>query len=399
MIDIELLKRIKVVIDGDIVGIIPLEDEPSSTQSSSAHNSFLRSAISEGEYIQNNLDSLSNCDFDEKTYNDIGDRSAIWTKGDDETLCAAVNTLGQCSWERISKYWFNGLKFDFECEYRWEDIKDSNLDIPFKSGTKYLNSDNIGNKRPSQFDSSCNWSSLSANCCNDERKKETVQNLLKKSVNRNNTKPVSIRKRRELEALEERRLFGKDRSEVEKQLIHRAYIIGQTKLEKILRMNAAESKGENDTTISFSSIVTEMKKIPDKIFENSLKSTSKNIRKLPRSVMEIEEQDVYSPIKSEQYSKSVKPQFAHGHLLNLNSTQLPISQIIEVERYRISQIERDKSVGERIDGPILSTVSNNTDECSLKAFLSPPLNRPFPYLESTLSSSYQADHVMPRLLF
>ncbi len=317
-INFQKLKRVDIVVGGNHLGSICLD-------------------LSKANVASREEECSSEHSDDHKVR--IGN-DECWSERDDEALLAAVNTLGVDSWDRIVKYWFNESKTKNECRSRWDTLmKDKNP----SDGTKV---NKVGPKTQVLAD-------------------------------RTNIKQVSLRKRRELEALEERKLFGKERPQLEKELIHRAYIVGQNKLEKIMRMNDAESKGKFGTTISISSIVSEMEKVDPAVVECSLKSKSKIVRKLPRSVMEINEQNLLSPIHSDTMRSRTKNS---TDILNFSLSQLPVAQIIENERVRIRKMENEKKrKREETDVKVRSEVIDK-ETLLLAKCISPPLKRPFPFL-------------------
>lgn len=331
-INFQKLKRVDLVVGGYHVGSICLTE---------ANVAPIVIAPSSSKMLPVDREEFSEHSDDQKVRIE---NEKYWTERDDEALLAAVNTLGVDSWDRIVKYWFNESKTKSECRRRWDTLmmKDKN----HSDGTKV---NKVGPKTQILAD-------------------------------RTNIKQVSLRKRRELEALEERKLFGKERPQLEKELIHRAYIVGQNKLEKIMRMNDAESKGKFGTTISISSVVSEMERVDPSVVECSLKSKSKNVRKLPRSVMEINEQNLLSPIHSDAMRSWTKNSTG---ILNFSSSQLPVAQIIENERVRIRKMENEKRKREEINVKVTSKViaSDVDEETALLAqCISPPLKRPFPFL-------------------
>ncbi len=384
-VNVQALRKVDVIVGNSHVGSIDVtkKGQSSSTQSSkpslSPTMSFLMAF--DDEDLEESFNSQHKKGQGNYRDDEFQDQLNGWTANDDETLRAAVNTLGLNCWGRISKHWFHGKKIDFECQHRWETLSNGKNHYEENKNDKSSFTSSLS----STNQSSCTSTNTSSTSFIQNRYDDGKRKCIKPSVEPPKTmKSIPLRKRRELEAMEERRLFGKDRSDAEKDLIHRAYIVGQNKMEQIMRMNAAETKGEYETTISFSSVVTEMKNVKSSDVEDSLKANSK--RKLPRSVMEIEEKKLLSPMSDavvvgNAHQKTKKDPSPHEDLLNLQSSQLPIQQIIDVERQRI--VEADCKKRDR-EGSIYDAHSrdgdDDDDDVSFTEFLSPPLKRPFPCL-------------------
>ena len=327
-----------------------------------------------------------------------------WTARDNKILFAAVNTLGSNNWGRVAKYWFNELKTREECEIRWESIKD---DVTVQKSLITINNRDAENSacdtvKSSNHEVSTNSSYSQKHFNHNLFSEHSIVHVVRdnnkhRTIRNNNLKQISQRKRRELEVLEERRLFGKERSEIEKELIERAFFVGQTKLEKIMRMNNAESKEKNCTTISFSSIITEMMKINPSNAHYSHQYRSKHAWKPQRAMKESSEPRLtLSPTTNDDDShdtlkkKAKKSLFSpHGnHLLNFHSTQLPVREIIESERVRLSKTMKEKRRRGNSNHLVISTsrltdqvvTSHDDDKENLTQYMSPPMKRPFPYL-------------------
>ena len=281
---------------------------------------------------------------------DDDDDNSKWKKADDVTLRAAVETLGFSDWKRISKIWLDDLKTEDECQQRALELNLAmrSSSIPAnKPGFKFKNTSHI----PSKF--------------------------------------LSIKKRREMEAMEERRLFGKARSELENQLINRAYLVGQNKsqLEKILRMNAAEgAEGRDELKISFSSLVVEMKKIDAMDVDHSIRATAKNVPKLPKAITELTDEEVLSPQRREELvtdgananqSTRSDTKDSTRYLMNFESTELPIESAL-MEAIEIMTPQKSDAADALF-----------FHEGLLEEFISPPLEHPFPCIPFPVQATSQ----------
>jgi len=258
--------------------------------------------------------------------------SCFW-RSDDEILLAAVDTLGFSDWERVSSTWFRNEKAPDECARRA-------LGLALKP-RKRKNRSGFG--KPIKFGAEI----------------------------------IPPKKRRELEALEERRLFGKIRAPEELDVIHRAYIVGGTMSERILMLNGTREAVEmgEDVSISFSSLVMEMKHISDQEVEKSIRDSYKNIapKRLPKAVAEMQELQVLSPPRRAvssiaDYSQSYAGEetAGNGHLLNLDSSELknPLKDALEENLQLLSPAKNDLV----------------PDDTCLVDFASPKMNTPIPWL-------------------
>jgi len=259
---------------------------------------------------------------------------STWKQTDDAILRAAVDTVG-FDWKRVSNLWFNDNKAEEECYNRATELDISTRKIPNKYGF---------------------------NCFRKEPVRSTTH--------------LSIRRRRELEALEERRLFGKTRSDFENQLIHRAYLVGHSKLETLLRMNAIEAEGD-EIGLTFSSLMVEMQALNKLDVKNSMRNAAKSIPKLPKAISELQDAQVLSPQRypsNNNHDGSAKNGPVPGEyktdrrLINLKSTELPIESAL-MDAIEILTPEKRK-------GP-------SHEEEDLAKFISPVMSNPFPCLPIT----------------
>lgn len=191
----------------------------------------------------------------------------LFWNSDDEILSAAVDTLGFSNWECISQIWFENKKTDDQCFKRSIELK-----LKSKNHRKIISYDNN-----------------SKNIINLESKVEVDSKMSNKKSHR------------QLEALETRRLFGKERNEWELNIINQAYIVGKSNLKTILEMNCvsdAMAVGK-ETSISFSSLAVLMKELPRPEWladTTSVIHYFSPLKKPPKSIEELEDSKVLSPI-------------------------------------------------------------------------------------------------------
>ena len=310
-------------------------------------------------YIQNDQRVVSegsnNYENDDDSFIDSN-----WTKSEETVLRAAIDTLG-FDWTRISSTWFHDEKNPEECHCKSIDLKISNRLIPNKYGF-HMASDDVK--------------------IHPDRAK--THSLPAPS------KPLTIRKRKELEVLEERRLFGKPRSELENQLIHRAYLVGVNRLENILKKNGIE-QGDQDQPnidITFSSLMVEMRSMNPLDVQNSIRAGKKHSTKLPKSLCELRNDQIFSPSCNRntgiindananvnanananvpaKSKSSASRRDAGRRLLNLRSTGLPIESALK-DAIEILTPERHPN-------------RSHNDEEGLVDFISPRLETEFPCL-------------------
>jgi hypothetical protein len=183
---------------------------------------------------------------------------------------AAMLTLGMDDWDKIASLWFPGTSIDLLLGC-WERMKGSGVLVPM----------NAIPKRKSWFDTKSNWNNPYDNV------KQYVDTL-------------SQKKRRELEALEERRLFGKaSRNVQEQELIHRAYLAGMNHFREIVALNAPEDKDTGSCAISFASIYVFMEQIDIHDIDQSMRQMSRiAVTNAPKDIMNLTHDETLSPMRS-----------------------------------------------------------------------------------------------------
>jgi len=347
------VKKVKIIING-------LRDEEINFNRHSGGHEF---RIMQKE-VSPSLPPLSN-DKAELSNEDDEDDRVKWTPEQDKILQSAVQILGFSNYTKIAQEWFDGSKSECDCRRRWLKLDQSLAKRKLQFGKEDPNKE------------ICSFLGIHS---------QSNKNLLKH-------KPLTIRRRRELEAKEERRLFGKaSRSSVEKQLIHRAYIVGQTSIDQILRMNAIEENSRHEA-ISFSSVVINMKKINSAEVKNSFKSTLKAVQKLPRAVMELKDEEVMSPVRTTNMERSTSD--TTEKFMNFISTELPISDVIESSK---SQILKTNETHEFVEEKTVNE-ERFSDTTSLDEFYSPPLKCAFPCLPIINTPKQHTMSQMPFFLF
>ena len=284
-------------------------------------------------------DNQITLDEHELSCNDSNDSnsSGFWNS-DDDILLAAVDTLGFTDWERVSSIWFLHEKAPEECAARAYELA--------MKPRKRKNREGFG--KPIKFEA-----------------------------------PIILpKRRRELESLEERRLFGKMRDRCEQDLIHRAYIVGETRLQRILKLNGTKEAVETgeDITISYSSLMMEMKRISTKEINDSIRAGARSItlKKLPKAVAEMEDSQVLTPPR--RAVDGIALHHAVGcaivgetnddaHLLDLGVSELliPLKDALDNNIMLLSPTKNDGGLAD--------------DTCSCLAdFASPKMKIPNPWL-------------------
>lgn len=182
-------------------------------------------------------------------------------------LLAAVLTLGLEDWDKIASGWFPGKTMEslLDC---WKQMRDivPRTAIP---------------KRQS-------WLDTKSNCSNAfDNVKHYVDTLSKKKI-------------REMESLEERRLFGKaSRNIQEQELIHRAYLAGLYHFREIMALNAPEDKDIGSCSISFASIYNFMEMIDIHDVEQSMRQMSRTVfTNAPKVITNLTNEEALSPMRS-----------------------------------------------------------------------------------------------------
>jgi hypothetical protein len=187
---------------------------------------------------------------------------------DSNRLVAAVLTLGLNDWDNIASFWFPGTSIEslLVC---WEGVKGN---VPQNA---------IPKRRQSWFDAKLNWNNPFENV------KYYVDTLSQKKI-------------KELEALEERKLFAKASRNIEEQeLIHRAYLAGMNHFRDILALNVPGDKDFESCSISFASIYVFMEKINIHDIDQSMRQMSKTVlSNVPKVVINLTSEEVLSPMKS-----------------------------------------------------------------------------------------------------
>lgn len=203
-------------------------------------------------------------------------------------------------------------------------------------------------------------------------------------------KPLTARRRKELEALEERRLFGKStRSMQEHEMIHRAYLVGHLRLEQVLKMNSIKElkrSGKDAPHISVASIMTEMKRISRSDVHDNAQAINKSLKKLPKNILSLKDEDIMSPDSKEQKSESQD----NTHFLDFDSSALPVATIIDSVNEKMVEKKSQEKYG-----------SNSSDDDSYSEFeklqecISPPLNHAFPCLPLPKLPRHLSGHTKP----
>ena len=273
------------------------------------------------------------CDNQITFISNTGEEESCFWHSDDEILLAAVDTLGFSDWERVSSTWFRNKKSPDECATRA-------LELDLKP-RKRKNRTEFG--KPIKFGAEI----------------------------------IPHKRRRELEALEERRLFEKIRGADEIDLIHRAYIVGGTRSERILMLNGTREAVEigEDVSVSFSSLVMEMKQVSAQDVEKSIRDGHRNIapKRLPKAVAEMQESQVLSPPRRSvssiaDYSMSCAGEETAGneHLLDLDSSEINnvLKDALEESLQLLSPTKNDLAL----------------DDTCLVDFVSPKMKNPIPWL-------------------
>ena len=279
----------------------------------------------------------------------------LWTKSDDETLQDAVETLGTSYWPQIAQHWIMGGKDANDCFLRWKHLIE---DQSKNTGTVDEKGDNCRTSKGGQ-----------------QRKSLKVMSALKPSrIRFKHRKPLAARRRKELEALEERRLFGKStRSRKEREMIHRAYIVGNKKLDQVLKMNDIKElkrNGRDTPHISMTSIKAAMRRVSRSDMDDNAQAVSKSLKKLPKNILSLQDEDIMSPdsIKPKQRSEAI------NNFLDYDSSALPVAAIIDtVNKQMIEEKRKVKDFG-------YSSDDDSYAERILQECISPPLKHCFPCL-------------------
>ena len=304
----KLIRKVFIVICGERVGRIGFDTEFS--------------------YISD--DGYSSMSEEEEEDNICG-VSSRWIEAEDEILRAAVDTLGFSDWKRVSEIWYDGKKTKEECQRRSMEL---DLSIPLRRKNQ-VGFFNFKRRDP--------------------------------STNTSFQKYLSTRRRREMEAMEERRLFGKARSDLEIQLIHRAFIVGQRSHDKILKMNAVSSERNDLIDLTFSSLMVEMKRTRDADVENSIQSAVKAITKLPKAIAELKDEQVLTPVRNQHpptvenlgmiENRKLTKKKEERKVLDLKSNDLPIESALFDTIETLTPLKVDNS-GEdwgEFSSPLLDT--------------------------------------------
>jgi hypothetical protein len=239
----------------------------------------------------------------------------LFWNSDDEILSAAVDTLGFSNWECVSQIWFESEKTEEQCFKRSIHLK-----LKQKSKRKIIAHEN--NYTTSDLDGGVEVDSK-----------------------------LFIKSQRQLEALETRRLFGKKRNEWELDVIHRSYLVGRSKLRKILEMNNisdAKVLLGKDFSISISSLAAQMKDLSQKEVDDSVLNHSilqcnnkMTLKSIPRSIQELEDSKVLSPT-----IKVKEAEFFNDYDGNLSSWdyQFLSNTMIDLEQQESKEQENHDSV-------------------------------------------------------
>lgn len=324
------LRKVSIVVDGSYCRQISFNQEQKVCYPSFSSSSTTRKRTITKNHADLSYSSEETLESDEES----SIRTRIWNRKDDAILQAAIETIG-FDWDIISNLWFNTNKSEEQCYIRAMQLELKTMKVPNRHGFNYYR------KRPSP-----------------------------------SMKHVSNRRRRELEALEERRLFGKTRCDFENQIIHCAYLVGYSKLEKLLRMNGIEVE-DDEVEISFSSLMVEMQALDKADVRDSIVSASKSIQKLPKAIKELPDAQVLSPQRYPTHSNKANQRTTHEQcqrkdtrrFINFKSTELPIESSL-------------------MDAIEILNPSNRKEEPTLQDLdlekeSSPKMNYPFPCLPFT----------------
>lgn len=248
-----------------------------------------------------------------------------WSQKEDEILRASVRVLGLSNWFTISSEWFDSSKSSEDCRERWEHLSSLTTQQTNFNRNRIPSVNSLYEQMPASISR------------DDIAETELHHEAIFKSL--------TVRRRRELEAIEERRLFGKaSRSVHDKQLIQRAYLVGMNGVKKILRMNGVHQKEQCvSSKISFLSIMVEMEKVSQSEVDTSMKQMMSLIKKLPIRVKELKDEHIISPIHTRPISimKGAKGLCCSNDMVNLTSAELPIGQVLESARIQIRREVND----------------------------------------------------------
>jgi len=359
---------------------------------------------------------------------------------EDELLCRGIGSVG-LNWKVITKEWLNNSKSGKECKSRWENALRTKMALraqaaeckndicsthhhPYLSSPYFLpnytlsppcNNNNYHGRQGKSLNQTNNdqgriaTSSSSSSSSLASTPMTTTTTIKTTSKKR---KQTTIRRRREIEILETKALFG-DRTltKLEYQLVLRAYIVGQSRSHKLLKMNGIageDGRRRRPTTtttkkrpllmrgsnsypckISFASLVTEMERIGCEQFVSTHNIVSRSVGRLCKGE---NEGDVFLKKNVENYSNNNmdddkivhkcdetgstnddksknkkqeknggKKKMLLGDYIDFTMTELPAMEALDASRLEILiNAEKDKDVVGKQSN--MNQHSNNNDD-------------------------------------
>jgi len=275
-----------------------------------------------------------------------------WASEDNDILQKAISTIG-INWEIIAKDWFNGLKSANYLANQWKILCLLQTSNDTRTNVHTISSSLLSTTQPT----------LTLKHCNNTHSKE---------------KPISGRRRKELESLETKKLFGKQLSEEEIILVHRAYFIGQNMIDKILRMNnTQEIKDGNNISVSFDSLIVEIQRVPrDKVLA-SRTSMSRWLQNLPCTIGKRRDEKVISSSKYSIKNRILDYIPNKDNIMNITCfAEIPMNEVFAMYQLRlISSIKHNNEAQQETIVPSKCDIDKRLNE-----YTSPQLNIPFPYL-------------------
>lgn len=297
----------------------------------------------------------------------------FWEK-DDKKLIKAVNAIGY-DMESISKHWFESEKTPLEL---WNRIQ--LLNIPEPKRSKRV----IGQSKRDSLD-------------------EGPSSLLY---------PLSNKRKREIVSLEEKRLFGKARSEHELNVIAQGVHVGKNSFGRLMKMNRGSHEfnvdGDQDTGVNVNLTVDSLEALMEDAADENLKQTialakRNTVRKrLPKAVALMTDDQVYSPNENQRpgrldESSNLMDQNKVGNQSVKCAQEGNVNEKVQVTDESNRQIKKKRMLVFRqnelnlpfqqaIDETLLNLTPQKNDEdnySDLEEFVSPKLDNGLPLIPMT----------------
>ena len=299
----------------------------------------------------------------------------FWEK-DDKKLIKAVNAIGY-DMESISQHWFESEKTPFEL---WNRIQLLNILEPKRSERV------IGQSKRDSLG-------------------EGPSSLLY---------PLSNKRKREIVSLEEKRLFGKARSEHELNVIAQGVEVGKNSFGRLMKMNRGSHEfnvdGKQDTGVSVNLTVDSLETLMEDAADETLKQTIALARRntarkrLPKAVALLTDDQVYSPNENhistrlDERSNLIDQNKVGNRLQSIQCTkeglvnekvQITDDSSRQIKKKRLlvfRQNELNLPFQQAIDETLLKLTPQKNDEDSysdLEEFVSPKLDNGLPFIPMT----------------